>query len=254
MKHLTRISRETSTASHEEKAITGGARDIFIGPRSSGYVRLPPHPRGLRVGLFGGSFNPPHEGHRAASLLALRRLRLDRIWWLVSPGNPLERQGRSRAARRSACAAAQKLAPHPRIKVTAIEAAIGTTYSFETIAWLKQRCPGVHFVWIMGADNLAGLHRWRRWRDLVSLVPIAVIDRPGSTLKSMFSRGGRALAPYRLSERAAATLANARAAGLRVPARAALRSLVYRPARKPALDHDGFGLNRSKAMNMIEFQ
>ena len=204
-----RASRETSLASHEESAVTGDARDIFIGPRSSGYVRLPPHPRGLRVGLFGGSFNPPHEGHRAASLLALRRLRLDCVWWLVSPGNPLKDKA-DLAPLAIRMRAARKLASHPLIKVSGIEEAIGTTYSFETIAWLKQRCPGVHFVWIMGADNLAGVHRWRRWRDLVSLVPIAVIDRPGSTLKSMFSRGGRALAPYRLSESAGATLANAR--------------------------------------------
>jgi nicotinate-nucleotide adenylyltransferase len=202
------VSPETYTAPHEDNAIAEGARDIFISPRSSSHVRLPPHAPGLRVGLFGGSFNPPHEGHRAASLLALRQLRLDCIWWLVSPGNPLKDKAELAplAARMSA---AQKLASHPRIKISGIEEAIGTTYSFETIAWLKRRCPGVHFVWIMGADNLAGLHRWKRWRDLVSLVPIAVIDRPGSTLKSMSSRGAGALAPYRLSESAVATLATA---------------------------------------------
>jgi nicotinate-nucleotide adenylyltransferase len=163
----------------------------------------------LRVGLFGGSFNPPHQGHRAASLLALRRLRLDCVWWLVSPGNPLKDKAEL-APLAVRMGAAAKLAAHPRIKVSGIEAAIGTTYSFETVAWLKQRCPGVHFVWIMGADNLAGLHRWRRWRDLVSLAPIAVIDRPGSTLKSMSSRAARRLAPYRLAESAAVRLATAR--------------------------------------------
>jgi nicotinate-nucleotide adenylyltransferase len=202
------ISAETDIAPLEENAITEDARAIFGGARTSSHVRLPPHPPGLRVGIFGGSFNPPHEGHRAASLLALRRLHLDCVWWLVSPGNPLKDKAEL-APLAARMRAAQKLANHPRIRISGIEAAIGTTYSFETIAWLKRRCPGVHFVWIMGADNLAGLHRWKRWRDLISLVPIAVIDRPGSTLKSMSSRGGAALAPYRLNESAASRLATA---------------------------------------------
>lgn len=179
------------------------------GQEHPGLVRLPPHYKGLRVGLFGGSFNPPHKGHRAASLLALRRLRLDRVWWLVSPGNPLKDKTEL-APLGQRMAAAQKLACHPRIKVTGVEAAIDTTYSFETVAYLKRRCPGVHFVWIMGADNLAGFHRWKRWRDLVALVPIAIIDRPGSTLKAMSTRAGRMLAPYRLPENAAARLAAAK--------------------------------------------
>ncbi len=203
------VSRETSNSLHEDNAVTDHVGSIFVGPRSTGHVRLPPFAPGLRVGLFGGSFNPPHQGHRAASLLALRRLRLDCVWWLVSPGNPLKDKAEL-APLADRMSAAQKIASHPRIKISGIEAAIGTTYSFETIAWLKQRCPGVHFVWIMGADNLAGLDRWRRWRDLVSLVPIAVIDRPGSTLKSMFSRAGQALAPYRLCESDAVRLATAR--------------------------------------------
>ncbi len=175
-------------------------------PAPMNLLRLPPHPKGLRVGLFGGSFNPPHHGHRAASLLALRRLRLDRIWWLVSPGNPLK--DRSELAPLAfRLAAARKLVAHPRIEVTGIEAAIGATYSFETIDYLKRRCPGVHFVWVMGADNLIGFHRWKRWRDLIDRVPIAVIDRPGSTLKAMSARAGRTLAPYRLAESAAVRLA-----------------------------------------------
>ena len=159
------ISPETYIAPLEENATKEDAREIFAGPRTSCHVRLPPHPPGLRVGLFGGSFNPPHEGHRAASLLALRRLHLDCVWWLVSPGNPLKDKAEL-APLAVRMHAAQKLASHPRIRISGIEEAIGTTYSFETIAWLKRRCPGVHFVWIMGADNLAGLHRWKRWRDL----------------------------------------------------------------------------------------
>lgn len=203
------VSRQSSPAPHEEKPPTGPGGAVLKAGRSALHAGLPPFAPGLRVGLFGGSFNPPHGGHRAASLLALRKLRLDCVWWLVSPGNPLKDKAEL-APLGARLAAARRVANHPRIRISGIEAAIGTTYSFETIAWLKRRCPGVDFVWIMGADNLAGLKRWRRWRDLVSLVPIAVIDRPGSTLKSMFSLGGLTLARYRLSESAAATLATSR--------------------------------------------
>jgi nicotinate-nucleotide adenylyltransferase len=202
------VSRETSRLTHEESAAAGGDRDGFRAQISRGFVRLPPFARGLRVGLFGGSFNPAHQGHRAASLLALRRLRLDCVWWLVSPGNPLKDRS-DLAPMSNRMEAARRLAAHPRIKVSGFEAAIGATYSFETVAWLKARCPGVRFVWIMGADNLAGLHRWRRWRDLAALVPIAVIDRPGSTLKSMSSRAARILAPDLLPESEAGRLATA---------------------------------------------
>ncbi len=161
--------------------------------------KLPPFVRGLRVGLFGGSFNPAHEGHRAASLLALRRLGLDRIWWLVSPGNPLKDTS-ILAPLEARIAAARKLARHPKIAVTGIESLIGTRYTFETIAYLKQRCPGIRFVWIMGSDNLATFHHWKRWRDIAALVPIAIIDRPGSTLKPLRSPAGVTLAPYRRDE------------------------------------------------------
>jgi nicotinate-nucleotide adenylyltransferase len=162
----------------------------------------------MRIGLFGGSFNPPHDGHREASLLALRRLRLDQIWWLVSPGNPLK-DPLQLAPLAERLGAARAIARHPRIKPTAIEAMIGTAFTFGTISYLKQRCRGVHFVWLMGADNLSSFHSWKRWRDIADLVPIAVIDRPGSTLKAAHSRAALALAPYRLDEGAAACLADA---------------------------------------------
>ncbi|PNG27992.1 nicotinic acid mononucleotide adenylyltransferase [Methylocella silvestris] len=166
---------------------------------------LPPHPPGLRVGLFGGSFNPPHDGHLAVSRIALRRLRLDSVWWLVSPGNPLKDRGEllPLAVR---LAEARRLARDPRIKVSAIEEALGSPFSFDTVTYLKRRCPGVRFVWIMGADNLSSFHRWKRWRDFLRLTPIAIVDRPGSTLNAMASRAGRALAPYRISESAARLL------------------------------------------------
>ncbi len=153
----------------------------------------------MKIGLFGGSYNPPHDGHRAASLLALRRLDLDRVWWLVSPGNPLKNTHRlpPLAAR---VEAAHALAHHPRIEVTGIEGRIGTHFTFEIIAWLRRHCPGVHFVWIMGADNLATFHQWRCWRDIAALVPIAVIDRPGWSWSAMHSPAGALLSRTRYDE------------------------------------------------------
>ncbi len=162
-------------------------------------AKPPPFVPGLRVGLFGGSFNPPHEGHRAASLLALRRLRLDRVWWLVSPGNPLKDRGEL-APFAERVEAARKIGQHPRIKITAFEAAIGATYTYQTISYLKRRCPGVHFVWLMGADNFRLFDRWQRWRDIARLVPIAIIDRPGWTLTAPHGCAAEALAPNRRDE------------------------------------------------------
>jgi nicotinate-nucleotide adenylyltransferase len=162
-------------------------------------AKTPPFAPGLRIGLFGGSFNPPHEGHRAASLLALRRLRLDQVWWLVSPANPLK-DARELAPLSVRVAAARKISQHPRIKITAIEAAIGATYTFETITFLKQRCRGVYFVWLMGADNFRVFDRWQHWAGIARLVPMAIIDRPGSTLTALHGRAAESLAPFRLDE------------------------------------------------------
>jgi len=172
-------------------------------------VRLPPHPRGLRIGLLGGSFDPPHEGHLAISRIALRRLKLDRVWWLVTPGNPLKDVARLPAleARLAACRA---LARHPRIIMSDVEAQIGARYTYDTLRYLVRRCPGAKLVWIMGADNLTSFHRWGHWRDIARLVPIAVIDRPGATLKASGARGAQALSPYRIAERNAPLLAGSR--------------------------------------------
>ena len=161
---------------------------------------------GLRVGLFGGSFNPPHDGHRAASLLALRRLSLDRVWWLVSPGNPLKDTGEL-APLAVRLEAARKVSRHPRIEVTGVETSIGAAYSFETISYLKRRCPKVHFVWTMGADNFRYFDRWQRWREIVKLIPLAVIDRPGFTLTALSGRAAETLARYRFEEACASVLA-----------------------------------------------
>lgn len=168
---------------------------------------LPPHAPGLRIGLFGGSFNPPHPAHRAASLMALKRLQLDHVWWLVTPGNPLK-DTRGLPPLDARIAAARRLARHPRIHVTGIEVALGTRYTCETLAKLIRRCPGVRFVWIMGADNLPQFHRWRNWRAIARLVPIAVVDRAGDSLKAAAGIAPRAFARFRIPESAAAALAS----------------------------------------------
>ena len=173
---------------------------------------LPPHGRGQRIGLLGGSFNPAHDGHRLASLAAMRRCRLDRVWWLVTPGNPLkETHGLPSLARR--VAAAQAVSHHPRIDVTGFEAALGMRYSVETVDYLRRRCPGIDFVWIMGADIMAELHRWKRWREFVAALPIAVVDRPGSTFNATRGRAATFMAPGRLRENEAPSLP-----GMRPPA------------------------------------
>ncbi len=170
-------------------------------------VRLPPLAPGLRVGLYGGSFNPAHAGHRHVSRLALRRLALDRVWWLVSPGNPLkDRSHLPDAASRAA--GARAVAREPKIAVTDFEAPLGVRYTVETLSWLTDRHPEVRFVWIMGADSLATFHRWRGWREIAARMPFAVIDRPGYTLKAMASPAARLLSSSRIAEPAAPTLAD----------------------------------------------
>ena len=176
----------------------------------SAFVRLPPYAPGQTIGLLGGSFNPPHLGHRLISELALKRLGLDHLWWLATPGNPLKSLNEL-AALNARLAAARALAPHPRIAVTGFEAEMRSRYTWDTIRWLRRRAPGARFVWIMGADNLAQFHRWRHWREIADLVPILVVDRPGSTLRSLSSRASHALAPYRWPESAARRFARARA-------------------------------------------
>ena len=162
---------------------------------------------GQAVGLLGGSFDPPHGGHAALTLAALKRFRLDRVWWLVSPGNPLKPRGPAPIERRMA--ASRALLRHPRIEVTDIEARIGTRYTAETLRALRRRCPGVRFVWLMGADNMATLHRWDDWMAILRMVPVGVLARPGMGLRAGLSPAARRFAGARLPEAAAPLLARA---------------------------------------------
>ena len=170
---------------------------------------LPPHTEGMRIGLLGGSFNPPHLAHRAISLFALKRLQLDRVWWLVSPGNPLKEQGALHALG-DRMKAASDVANDPRIEVSCLESVIRTRYTIDTINYLRRRASGLRFVWIMGADNLAQFHRWQDWQRIAAQVPIAVIDRPPQSFRALASPAAQALARYRVAENEAARLADRR--------------------------------------------
>jgi nicotinate-nucleotide adenylyltransferase len=168
-------------------------------------VITPPFARGMRIGLFGGSFNPPHAGHDLVCAIALRRLGLHKIWVMVSPGNPLKsREGLPPLAER--VAAARKIMRDPRIVVTGFEAGIGAAFSYQTVDFLRRACPGVHFVWVMGGDNLAGFFRWRRWRDIARKMPILVIDRPGATHRAERGIAASWFARRRLPEAQAKSL------------------------------------------------
>jgi nicotinate-nucleotide adenylyltransferase len=163
----------------------------------------------MRIGLLGGSFNPPHVAHRAISLLAIKRLKLDRVWWLVTPGNPLkDPSGLHDLDQRTE--AARQVANDPRIDVSCLESVIGTRYTVDTIAYLRRRLSGLRFVWIMGADNLAQFHRWQNWRRIASEVPIAVIDRPPQSFRALAAPAAQALARYRVPETQAGKLADRR--------------------------------------------
>lgn len=168
-------------------------------------ARPPPALPCQRVGLMGGTFNPPHEGHAICARTALRRLKLDQLWWVVTPGNPLK-SGRGLPPLAERMAAARAFVTSPGMKITGFEAELDSPHTVSTVAFLRQRFPRVRFVWVMGADNLATFHLWQHWRDIARMVPIAVVDRPGWRLKALASPAARWLMPWRLPEEAAPLL------------------------------------------------
>ncbi|RNF33381.1 nicotinate-nucleotide adenylyltransferase [Paracoccus methylarcula] len=161
-------------------------------------VRTPIVRPGMRVGLLGGSFDPAHEGHAHITEFALRRFGLDRVWWLVSPGNPLKEHGPARMDER--LAAARQVMRHPRVEITDIEARLGTRMTADTIAGLQRLCPAVQFVWLMGSDNLVQFDQWDRWSEIAARVPIGVLARPGSRLAARQSRAAQIMRAARLPE------------------------------------------------------
>ena len=189
---------------------------------------------GQKVGLLGGSFDPPHEGHVHITIEALRRFRLDRVIWLVSPGNPLKAHGPAPLAERMA--AARDLMRHPRVIISDFERLAGTRYTARTLEALQRGFPGVRFTWLMGADNLAQLHRWDNWREIMERVPVGVLARPG---RRMAARGSVAADVY---------------ARAQLPARAAGRLAVTRPpawcfVNVPMIDLSSTELGRASLAN-----
>ncbi len=144
---------------------------------------------GMTVGLLGGSFDPAHLGHVQISRAALQRFNLDQLWWLVSPGNPLKPRAPASMARR--IAAAQGLMDHPRVRISDIEARLGTRYTAETLREMRRLYPGVRFTWLMGADNLAHFHLWKDWREILETVPVGVLARPGDRISARLSPAAR---------------------------------------------------------------
>ncbi|HEY5070866.1 MAG TPA: nicotinate-nucleotide adenylyltransferase [Caulobacteraceae bacterium] len=160
---------------------------------------------GMKVGLYGGSFDPPHEGHAHVARAALRRLALDRVIWLVSPQNPLKSQ-RASAPLHSRLAMSQLFAIGPSMMASAAESRLGSRFTVDTVLRFRARFPKVHFVWIMGADSLAAFHTWRNWRTIMAAVPIAIVSRPGHALKSLFSPATKVFSRGRLPASAARRL------------------------------------------------
>ena len=168
---------------------------------------FPPARAGQRIGLLGGSFDPPHAGHVHVTRAALRGFGLDRVWWLVSPGNPLKREGPAPLEKRMQ--AARAIMDHPRVTVTDAEARLGTRITADTLEALQKLYPGVHFVWLMGADNLATIHRWERWPSIFARVPVGIVARPGDPISARLTKAARLFRGARLQDGAAQLLGSA---------------------------------------------
>ena len=171
-------------------------------------LALPPVTPGMRIGLYGGSFNPAHSGHRHVAQTALKRLQLDRIWCLVTPGNPLK-DIRELPPLEQRLVNTAAVMDHPRIDITGIEAKANTHFTAETLDWLTTRTKGARFVWLMGADNLKQFHKWQRWQDILQKIPVAIIDRPGYSLAPLNALAAQTYAWARFSSQEEAKLATA---------------------------------------------
>lgn len=172
----------------------------------SRYLQMPVAQKGEKIGLFGGSFNPPHAGHVLVAELALERLKLDQIWWMVTPGNPLKDV--SELARLSErISLSEQLITDKRIHVTAFEASFQVRYTADTLALVRKHNPDMHLVWIMGADNLNNFHHWQEWDEIARTYPIAVINRPSANMAAEDSVMAQEFISARLPETDAAKLA-----------------------------------------------
>lgn len=168
------------------------------------YAKPPMVRAGMRVGLMGGSFDPPHEGHVHISLEAIKRLKLDQLWWLVSPANPLKADGPWPLEKRlQQCL---DLTHHPKLKVTAFEVGLGSAYTAQTLKYLTRRFAATRFIWLMGGDNMASVDQWYNWQRIFETVPVAVLDRPGRRYDVNSSTAAHVFAGGRVRERQAATL------------------------------------------------
>ncbi|MEP3440726.1 MAG: nicotinate-nucleotide adenylyltransferase [Sulfitobacter sp.] len=164
---------------------------------------------GQVIGLLGGSFDPAHAGHVHITREAIKRFGLDQLWWLVSPGNPLKSRGPAPMAAR--IAQARAVMEHPRVKITGIEARLGTRYTAQTIAALRRLYPAQRFVWLMGADNLAQFHLWQDWKQIMQTAPVGVLARPGERISARMSRAASLYGSYRIAGRHSGALARAEA-------------------------------------------
>lgn len=188
--------------------IAGAPPDNSLNCREGPVRHEIPHARaGQRIGLLGGSFDPAHGGHAHITREALKLFGLDRVWWLVSPGNPLKSEGPAPMAQR--IERARQVVAHPRVCITDVELRLGTRHTAQTIAALQRCYPGVRFVWLMGADNLAQFDKWQQWHDIMARVPVGVLARPGQQISARASRAARIYRAARIGARASQLLARA---------------------------------------------
>lgn len=194
----------------------------------------------MRIGLFGGSFNPLHQGHLLVMEETLRRLQLHALWVLVTPGNPLK-DNSGLPPLQDRVLAARRLIADPRVRVTGFEAERGFAYSSQTIDFLTSAMPDRRFVWIMGADSLANFHRWQNWRDMAAKVPIAVYVRPGAARRALASRAAATFDHAQHDESDAAVLASCQA-----PA------WIYLQGRQSALSSTAIRASQNHAQGLID--